>query len=189
MNLEIYYKELKNTEDNIRDLLLDLKVNIKFDRFICFSSLFLYTQKKPFKLIASETFEDEEGNNKKTIKVQIIHLDKKLSKMTAEEIQNRLSKLMKLYSLFNKYKSLLEAYRADFDLEYSEYIINFQLSGASVENEEEFYNQFDDLVNKTTKRYKKFIEERKKIGILVSYINQYKYKKIIHYTHLGEYLK
>ena len=181
MNLENYNKEILKTEEEIRTLLLDLKVNIKFDRFICFSSLFLYTQKKPFKLIASESFEDEEGKNRKTIKVQIMHLDKKTSKMSPEEVQLRLSKLLQLYSLFKKFHSLLDMYQAEIDLEYSEYVINFQLSGE--------YDEYDDLINRTTKKYKTYQEHKKKLYSLKKNIEQYKFKKITHYTHTGEYLK
>ncbi|KAB7889580.1 hypothetical protein [Poseidonibacter ostreae] len=176
-----YITEIEKTETGIRDLLLELKINIKFDRFICFSSLFLYTQKKPFKLIASESFEDEEGKNRKTIKVQIMHLDKKLSKMSIEDIQLRLSKLLQLYSLFKKFHSLLDMFQAEIDLEYSDYVINFQLTGE--------YNDYDELVNRNTARYKKYKESKKTLHTIKKNIEQYKYKKIKYYTQTGEYLK
>jgi len=182
--MKSYSNELEKTRESIIELLEAKEVNISFDRFICFSSLYLYTVKRPFRLIASENFEDEQGKNKKTIKVQVIRLERKLSKMTEDEIQNYLSDMMKLYSLFNKYKSILRAYQADFDFEYADYIINYQLLG----EDEEFYEQFKEK-NKKTARYKTYLLEKKKIGFIKKDINNYKYKKTKHYTLHKEYLK
>lgn len=177
MQLELYRLELEVIEVQIRDLLLELKIKIPFLRFINFSTLFLYLNKAPYKLIASEIYENNETLKRTTIKVQVSHLGvSKLSKMKEEDIKNRLSKLIELDGLFRMYKSIMEAYQSNFDVLYSKYKINFILS-------------IDSQDDKSKESYRKYLEHKKHIYKFLSTNNEYLYKRNKEYTVSGNYNK
>lgn len=183
MDLNTCYDEIKNVEIRLRDLILRMKVKISFDRFISFSSLFLYLNEVPYKLIASENYENLETKKRRTIKVQVVHLGpSKLNKLSPEEIHDKLEDTMKLESLFNQYNSLIKLYDSIISSIYSTYKVNFLLSGQDPD-------KYSELINHDSDDFVEFRQHQRNLHNIIQAKNLFNYDKDLDYTKNNRYLK
>ncbi len=183
MELEDYDKAIKEVENKIERLLINLDIKLSVIRFVSFQSLKL-SNTMPFRFVGAETYaslnnEGEPTGYEQRTKIQICYLGKnKLSKMSVIEIQDKLTSLKKLEQLYFQYKHLTATYEAKVEEEYADFRMLQQTRSIKPDETEKIFCGI-----------KADISLMKKIGKYSRRINDFKDKMNLHFTNTGEYLK
>lgn len=182
MLYEDYKNEIEKTKEEIKYVLLDLKLKQKTEEII-YSDSITYNNidlsKKEFRVFLNYTYFEREKNELKKTRENLFYLSSnKIEKLKDDKLFFVMNKITKLYNLFRKYKNLVEQIEIDiclnydrvitthslisvFDFEKATELLNIEMKKLS-KFEEENYNKLTDYLNKLKKEEQLYRYERKK---------------------------